>query len=422
MENTSEIKVFVTYSWGNDEHNEKAIELTNFLRNNGFHAEIDKMLVQNETAKDFKTMMHKGMTDYNKVIVILSETYKEKAEEFKGGVGTEYSLILRDIETNSNKYILVSFEGFKDNIIPLFFKSREILDLSKEDEREKEKLFAKLLDKKLYEFMPVASTLPSIETKKTNSLFAKNEILISDTKSVLESFTKKVFKIELTNNFECKQSDLILSDYFTQIKDLLNDGKPYEIEFEIENISEIYRKYEELKKIDNPIENDLKLKLQYRTFLDACFYHGKETIYDKLKEVLENIIIYSYNKYAYIRDVEEVVIAVQNSFKYFSPNPKFKQGKGFDIFEDQNNWNFKIYLNENEVLKLLNIFRPKETSILNNYELLTRLGGLDVYDLNHETLIREAIPKQAFSYVYNNISKEKKEDYFKIGNWKLGLA
>jgi SEFIR domain len=421
MKNTSEIKVFVTYSWDNEEHNEKAIAFTNFLRDHGFHAEIDKMLIQNETAKDFITMMHRGMTDYSKVIIILSETYRKKAEEFKGGVGTEYSLILRDIETNSNKYILISFEGFNDKIIPLFFKSREILDLSKGNEREKEKLFAKLLDQKLYEFSPVAPKLPSIETKKANSLFQKSGINLPDKKPVQESL-KKIFKIELTKDFECKQSDLILADYFTQIKDLFNEGKSYEIEFEIENISEIYRKYEELKKIENPNENDLKAKNQYRKFLDACFYYGKETIYNKLKEVTENIIIYSYNKYAYIYNIDEVVIAVQNSVKYFATNPKIKQGKGFDIFEDENNWSFKIYLDEKEILKLLSILGIKDPSISNNYMLLTRFGGLDVHDLNHETLIREAIPKQAFSYVYNNISSEKKDDYFKIGNWKLGLA
>jgi len=123
-------EVFVTYSWDNDEHCERIVSFTNFLRQSGFNAEIDRMLIQEESAIDFKKMMHKAMTDYKKVIVVLSKGYKEKAEAFRGGVGNEYTLILNDIEANKNKYILVSLDGINDDIAPLFFKGREILDLS----------------------------------------------------------------------------------------------------------------------------------------------------------------------------------------------------------------------------------------------------------------------------------------------------
>ena len=221
--NIEEIKVFVTYSWDSEEHNEKVIAFTNFLRDNGFHAEVDKMLIQNETAKDFKVMMHKGMTDYQKVVVVLSEGYKKKAEEFRGGVGTEYSLILKDIESNPNKYILISFEGHNDNIAPLFFKSREIIDFSKENEAEKKKLFAKLLDKKLYEFSEVANELPKIETHKTTSLFTKKENIISDiklnTKTGTASYLYQLLKnIELDLNLTfTNESENTLNEYNIEI-------------------------------------------------------------------------------------------------------------------------------------------------------------------------------------------------------------
>jgi hypothetical protein len=171
------INVFVTYSWESEEQNEKVLAFTNFLRDNGFHAEVDKMIIQNETAKDFKVMMHKGMTDFKKVIVVLSSGYKKKAEEFKGGVGNEYALILKDIEDNPNKYILVSFEGIKNDIVPLFFKSREIVNLSTHDEGEKQKLFAKLLDKKEYKFSDVGTKLPEIETKTIPPFFKKQDLI-----------------------------------------------------------------------------------------------------------------------------------------------------------------------------------------------------------------------------------------------------
>lgn len=224
-DNIEEIKVFVTYSWDNEDHNEKVIAFTNFLRDNGFHAEIDRMLIQNETAKDFKIMMHKGMTDYQKVVVILSEGYKNKAEKFKGGVGTEYSLILKDIETNPNKYILISFEGHNDDIAPLFFKSREIIDFSTENDEEKRKLFAKLLNSKLYEFSKVSAELPKIEAYITPSLFPKsdNNNLISDVKLNTNTGTAsylyqllKLIELELNLSFT-NSSDNTLNEYNIEI-------------------------------------------------------------------------------------------------------------------------------------------------------------------------------------------------------------
>ncbi|GAB3899980.1 SEFIR domain-containing protein [Spirosoma agri] len=199
--NSDRITVFVTYSWDNDEHNDKVLSFTNFLRDNGFEAEVDKMLIQNESAKDFNVMMHKGMTDYKKVVVILSSGYKAKAEEFRGGVGNEFSLILKDIQNNPNKYILVSFEGYKDELIPLFFKGREIINLSENNENEKQKLFAKLLDKKLYEFSAVADVLPVVTAKKTNSLFSENSNPIEDIKLQIREDNSSYFA-QLIKNIE----------------------------------------------------------------------------------------------------------------------------------------------------------------------------------------------------------------------------
>lgn len=169
----NKITVFVTYSWDNPEHEEKVHAFTNMLRDNGFYAEVDKMLIQNETAKDFKSMMHEGMTHNKKVIVVLSEGYKKKAEDFKGGVGTEFSLILKDIEDNPKKYILVTFSGRDNSIIPLFFKDREIIDLKENNENEKQKLFSKLLDEEIYQFNEVAKKLPEINKVKAPVFFGE---------------------------------------------------------------------------------------------------------------------------------------------------------------------------------------------------------------------------------------------------------
>jgi len=153
-------EVFISYSWDSKEHNEKVLSFTNHLRENGFEAQLDRMLSQSESAPNFVKMMHKAMREHLKVIVVLSHGYKTKAETFTGGVGEEYSILLNDISNNPTKYILVSFEGRGDEITPLGLKGRDIVDLSKQGEEER--LFRKLLNEKEFEFSPVAPKKPEI--------------------------------------------------------------------------------------------------------------------------------------------------------------------------------------------------------------------------------------------------------------------
>ncbi|MHA6248176.1 SEFIR domain-containing protein [Pontibacter sp. CAU 1760] len=157
-------RVFVTYSWDGPEHEKKVFDFTNFLRTKGFDAELDKKLIQEQSAINFGKMMHQAFTDYDKVIIILSTGYKQKADHFKGGVGNEYTMLINDINDSPKKYILVSFEGVSNNITPIGIKGREIIDLTKVEKQQD--LFHKLLDKPLYDFEEVAPNLPILESIK----------------------------------------------------------------------------------------------------------------------------------------------------------------------------------------------------------------------------------------------------------------
>ncbi len=169
--------VFISYSWNSAEYKEKVIAFVNFLRENGFEADMDIKFMQEETSIDFNRLMHKGILEYNKVIILLSENYKIKAEKFEGGVGKEYKFIINDIEKNSNKYILSSFEEINTEIInkicPADFLGREILDLVKDETENFERLFTKLTESKKYIFSEVASETPIIEKKKIEKFTLK---------------------------------------------------------------------------------------------------------------------------------------------------------------------------------------------------------------------------------------------------------
>jgi hypothetical protein len=131
---------------------------------------MDIKLMQDETAIDFNRLMHKGILNYDKVLVVLSPNYKTKAEAFEGGVGKEYRFISSDIDKNPKKYVFTSFEpitnGVIDTIVPIEFKGREIVDLHKDESNNFEALFAKLTDTKVYKFSDIAKNTPLVESKR----------------------------------------------------------------------------------------------------------------------------------------------------------------------------------------------------------------------------------------------------------------
>ncbi|MEP6846928.1 MAG: toll/interleukin-1 receptor domain-containing protein, partial [Panacibacter sp.] len=144
--------VFISYAW--DGVIDLEVEmLANWLRDNGFEADFDKQISQQHTAINFNRMMHEAMQKYDKVIIVLSQKYKEKAEGFKDGLGTEYQMLLGDIEQSPKKYILLSFSGRPDSIIPFALRGRDIIDFSSNE--QKTSLLRKLANATEFELNPV---------------------------------------------------------------------------------------------------------------------------------------------------------------------------------------------------------------------------------------------------------------------------
>lgn len=160
--------VFVSYCWENKQHQDKIVSFVEFLRIKGFNADLDVRIMQEETATDFNKLMHKGIKNYDKIIIILSEGYKRKAEAFEGGVGKEYRYIQNAIDKEPKKFIFASFIPLTtvnlDLITPLDFQSREVVDLRKDEKNAFQYLFSKLTDTKQYNFSDVASNTPLVET------------------------------------------------------------------------------------------------------------------------------------------------------------------------------------------------------------------------------------------------------------------
>lgn len=165
------ITVFVSYAWENDEQNTRVMSFVNFLREKGYDARMDRSESQKETAVNFKKLMHEGVYKSDKIIVILSETYKKKADNLEGGVGEEVKIIQEEISRISNKYILVSFNPLSPDVIskilPSSLADREVLDLTRDqNETGFNTLFSKLSSVQISAFSEVAETQPEIKPKE----------------------------------------------------------------------------------------------------------------------------------------------------------------------------------------------------------------------------------------------------------------
>ncbi|MGF7019172.1 hypothetical protein M2145_002958 [Lachnospiraceae bacterium PF1-21] len=157
------VSVFVTYAWIEDSPDKDVMNLVAELRKEGFTATCDVMLTQQETAIHFTQMMAKSLFENDKVIVVLSEKYKARADLFIGGVGEEYQYLIDDIKKNKQKYVFVTFEDERESVLPDFIKGREVITLNKLNPVDDD-LKHKLLNTERFSFPDVATSISRPET------------------------------------------------------------------------------------------------------------------------------------------------------------------------------------------------------------------------------------------------------------------
>ena len=191
--------VAISYAHDSVEYNEKVMAFVCCLREKyGYNAIMDEYLKQKETAIDFNEMMAKLIPNAEKVIVLLTAKYKERADQFLGGVGDEYRIIIEEINKYPKKYIFATFDPISeksiDEIKPVAIGNREIVYISEDEQWDI--LFSKLSDTPIYDFPDVAEnkTLPRkkvvdfCHTKTKTDLFNQARILLCENKQTLEQF------------------------------------------------------------------------------------------------------------------------------------------------------------------------------------------------------------------------------------------
>lgn len=116
-------RVFISYSWDSEPHKEWVLKLSEDLRKNGVETLLDRYELI--AGKNLSHFMEESIETAEKVLVIFTEQYKEKASGRTGGVGVEYSILNSDLcddIAGNKKYIPVLRSGSKKDSIPLFMR------------------------------------------------------------------------------------------------------------------------------------------------------------------------------------------------------------------------------------------------------------------------------------------------------------
>ena len=115
-------KIFISYSWDDEEHGKWVTKLANDLRSKyGFDAICDTIC----NASKLNDMMINGITKSDKVIVVITPNYTNRAENRMGGVGKETGLLFDRYFDNDVVPIIKEKAS-----LPTYLKSVQYIDFT----------------------------------------------------------------------------------------------------------------------------------------------------------------------------------------------------------------------------------------------------------------------------------------------------
>lgn len=163
-------KAFISYSHDSQDHKKWVLDLATRLRNNGVDAILDQWDLK--PGDDLPHFMERGLISADRVLMVCTEKYVEKANSGAGGVGYEKMIVTADLlkTIDSNKVIPLVRQSGSHNV-PAFLRSKLFLDFSRPDQFEFsfDELIRTLHNAPLYEkpaiannpFTPVSETPPN---------------------------------------------------------------------------------------------------------------------------------------------------------------------------------------------------------------------------------------------------------------------
>ena len=261
-------KVFISYTWTNNEYINKVADFAKRLIQDGIDVLFDQF--EMKPGKSLNNYMEKCVNDptVTNVLLLLSPDYKEKADSRTGGTGIETQIISTEVYNNldNEKFIPILFETRGKNpgdCVPTYLKDRYRLDLSNPNTYEDM-------------YMAVVRTIYRQETFIKPQLGIKPE-WVSVPNTVSNQL--KLSDISNLNNFK-NVSALEAKNYaIKSLNNILNNV--LSLKFESINVSSFETEYQ---KFD-------QLKYNYLAFLNELIFDEKieDLIFDFYKNITSHI-------------------------------------------------------------------------------------------------------------------------------------
>lgn len=245
-------KVFISYSWTPPENKERTIELGSRLIEDGIEVVIDVWdLKEGQDKYKFMEKMVNS-SDIDRVLIICNKDYMDKANDRKGGVGSESMIISEEIYSNAEqtKFIPVIFEKDTENkpYIPTYTSSRIYIDLSDEEyfEEEYEKLLRNVYSKPIHDKPKLGKPPAYLFDNKSPSIFNNR----------LNAIKSALIK-------ESKYSPELIQDFFTIVIEELASFKIDLSDLDKEIDEEVLQKISDLKYCTEALVVLVKLLIRY---------------------------------------------------------------------------------------------------------------------------------------------------------------
>ncbi|HCE2339433.1 TPA: toll/interleukin-1 receptor domain-containing protein [Vibrio parahaemolyticus] len=133
--NTTVPKVFLSYSHDSAEHKQWVLDLATRLVNSGIDARLDAWSVGGGT--DLPHFMETQLAEVDRVIMVCTENYVEKANQGTGGVGYEKMIVTSSLMSSiDDKKIIPIIRQKVSKEVPTFLKSKLYIDFSNDSDFE----------------------------------------------------------------------------------------------------------------------------------------------------------------------------------------------------------------------------------------------------------------------------------------------
>lgn len=246
-------KVFISYTWTNDEYINKVVDFAKRLRTDGVDVVLDQF--QMKLGNDMNNFMEKCVKDptITNVLILLTPDYKTKADSRKGGAGIETQIISGEVYRNvgNTKFIPILFEKRGENYtdcIPTYLKQRRWLDMSEDSDFESQ-------------YIELVRTLYGKSKFVENPLGSKPEWLDDATNVIVNS--QKVVNSFKSLKKEYGEDRAIYSSFdslLTLLKDVRVDFKNQN-SFNYEDFEKLYSNFDILRESYLSFLNEIKFDI-----------------------------------------------------------------------------------------------------------------------------------------------------------------